>query len=141
MISDTRSYWDEQAEGFDDAADHGLVDPAVREAWVALLLPLVPGPGSDVADPGCGTGSPSLLLGGAGHRVRVPGFSERIVDIARAKTERTGVSAGFVVGDASFPPFAPGSFDAVLARHVLWALPIRAPLWRAGLGCCAVRAP
>jgi ubiquinone/menaquinone biosynthesis C-methylase UbiE len=123
MTRDMRSYWDEQAEGFDDAADHGLVDPAVREAWEALLLPLVPGPGSDVADLGCGTGSLSLLLGGAGHRVRGLDFSERMVDIARAKAERTGVSAEFVVGDASFPPFAPGSFDVVLARHVLWALP------------------
>ena len=26
-------------------------------------------------------------------------------------------------GDASEPPFSPASFDVVLARHVLWALP------------------
>jgi len=90
MTGTTRSYGDEQADEFDDAADHGLVDPAVREAWGALLLPLVPRPGSDVADLGCGTGSFSLLLGSAGHRVTGLDFSERMVDIARAKADRTG---------------------------------------------------
>ncbi|MFD5278138.1 hypothetical protein ACFWIX_11350 [Pseudarthrobacter sp. NPDC058362] len=69
MSDAVRSYWDSQAGTFDAEADHGLLDPAVREAWAELLLPLMPGPGCDVADLGCGTGSLSLLLGEAGHHV------------------------------------------------------------------------
>ena len=30
--------WDAAAATFDDEADHGLRDPAVRAAWAALLL-------------------------------------------------------------------------------------------------------
>ena len=32
------AYWDDQADTFDDGADHGLRDPRVREAWRRLLL-------------------------------------------------------------------------------------------------------
>ena len=123
MTDAVRSYWDSQAETFDDEADHGLADPAVRGAWEALLLPLIPEPGSDVADLGCGTGSLSLLLGRAGHRVRGMDLSGNMVDIARAKAAAAGVPAEFMVGDASSPALAPRSFDAIIARHVLWALP------------------
>ena len=123
MTDAVRSYWDSQAETFDDEADHGLADPAVRGAWEALLLPLIPEPGSDVADLGCGTGTLSLLLGRAGHRVRGMDLSGKMVDTARAKAAAAGVPAEFVVGDASSPALAPRSFDAIIARHVLWALP------------------
>ncbi|TPV52497.1 class I SAM-dependent methyltransferase [Pseudarthrobacter phenanthrenivorans] len=123
MTDDVREYWDAQAESFDEEADHGLADPVVRQAWEALLLPLIPRPGSAVADLGCGTGTLSLLLGGAGHRVQGVDLSGNMVDIARAKAARAGIAAEFVVGDASLPPLPPASFDVVLGRHVLWALP------------------
>ena len=54
--------WDAAAANFDDEPDHGLRDPAVRDAWRAALaawLPAVPG---QVLDAGCGTGSLSVLL-------------------------------------------------------------------------------
>jgi ubiquinone/menaquinone biosynthesis C-methylase UbiE len=47
----------------------------------------------------------------------------RMVAAARAKAASAGVTAEFVVGDAAAPPWAPGSFDVVLTRHVLWAMP------------------
>jgi hypothetical protein len=31
--------WDDQAVTFDDEPDHGLRDPAVRQAWADLLRP------------------------------------------------------------------------------------------------------
>ncbi|WHP59226.1 class I SAM-dependent methyltransferase [Arthrobacter sp. KFRI-F3372] len=83
----------------------------------------MPSPGCDVADLGCGTGSLSLLLGEAGHQVWGMDLSEQMVARARTKLADAGVSAEFVVGDASVPPRARGSADVVLARHVLWALP------------------
>jgi SAM-dependent methyltransferase len=119
---DLVQYWDEQAERFDDEPDHGLADPQVREAWARLLLPLMP-PSASVADLGSGTGTLAVLLGQAGHRVSGLDIAPRMVDAARVKAASTGVDAEFIVGDAAAPPWAPGSFDVVLTRHVLWAMP------------------
>ncbi|MDZ4092217.1 MAG: class I SAM-dependent methyltransferase [Arthrobacter sp.] len=128
MDDATRDYWDGQAADFDREADHGLLDPGVRQAWAGLLLPLMPLPGSEVADLGCGTGSLSLLLAEAGHLVRGLDLSGRMVEAARVKAAKaagagTPAAAEFQQGDASDPPYPPASCDVVLARHVLWALP------------------
>jgi SAM-dependent methyltransferase len=113
--------WDEQADTFDDSPDHGLTDPTVRDAWQRLLLPLMPGPSSRVADIGCGTGSLAVLLAEAGHRVCGIDLAPRM--FARARAKAAGLAVDLAVGDASAPPWADGRFDVVLARHVLWALP------------------
>lgn len=122
MTADVRDYWDEQAASFDDEPDHGLRDPGVRAAWSALLLPLVP-PASRVADLGAGTGSLSVLLAQAGHRVTGVDLAPRMVAAARAKAVAAGVPATFAVADAAAPPLPEATFDVVLVRHVLWALP------------------
>ncbi|HET9347704.1 MAG TPA: class I SAM-dependent methyltransferase [Arthrobacter sp.] len=128
MDDATREYWDGQAADFDREADHGLLDPGVRQAWTELILPLIPLPGSDVADLGCGTGSLSLLLAEEGHQVRGLDLSGRMVEAARTKAAAAAAAgmpaaAEFLQGDASEPPYLPASCDVVLARHVLWALP------------------
>ncbi|MBY8848099.1 class I SAM-dependent methyltransferase [Saccharothrix longispora] len=122
MTDDAREYWDRQADAFDDEPDHGLRDEHVRRAWADLLLPLLPR-AADVVDLGCGTGSLSVLLAQAGHRVRGLDLSDRMVAAARAKAAAAGVDAGFTRGDAASPRLGTGSCDVVLARHVLWALP------------------
>ena len=115
------AYWDAEAARFDDEPDHGLRDPATRAAWGALLEQHLPPAPSDVVDLGCGTGTLSLLLAEAGHRVRGLDYSPAMVAAARAKTAGAGVEV--LEGDAAEPPYAPGSCDVVLSRHVLWALP------------------
>lgn len=123
-------FWDGQAATFDREPDHGLTDPDVRRAWADLLLPLLPPVPASVVDLGCGTGSLTALLAGAGYDVRGLDLSERMVAAARAKV--AGVE--FRQGDAARPPYPPGSFDVVLVRHVLWALPDPAAAierWRA----------
>ncbi|MEU3642355.1 class I SAM-dependent methyltransferase [Lentzea sp. NPDC034063] len=114
----TREFWDRHAATFDDEPDHGLRDPLVRAAWARLLLPLVPAE-SSVADLGCGTGSLSALFAEAGHDVHGLDLSSRMLEAARAKAP----DASFTAGDAAHPPYPEASFDVVLARHVLWALP------------------
>jgi predicted acetyltransferase/SAM-dependent methyltransferase len=115
--------WDGAADGFDDEPDHGLRDPATRVAWDALLRSLVPAEAREVADIGCGTGSLSVLLAARGLHVRALDLSPRMVGLARAKAAASGVDLDVVVGDASYPPWEAGCVDAVVARHVVWALP------------------
>jgi SAM-dependent methyltransferase len=118
--------WDAHAATFDDEADHGLRDPSVRAAWTELLLPLMPDPPATIVDLGCGTGSLSLLLAAAGHRVHGLDASGAMLAVARAKSAAAGVPVRLVEGDAGDPPIATGSADVVLCRHVLWALEDRA---------------
>lgn len=119
---DAVDLWDSEAPTFDDAADHGLRDPAVRSAWRSLLSGLLPHPPSRVADLGCGTGTLALLLAEEGHTVDGVDFSPEMVARALAKTAaEPGVS--ILEGDAFEPPLPPAAYDVVLTRHVLWALP------------------
>jgi SAM-dependent methyltransferase len=107
---------------FDDEPDHGLREPATRAAWLELLTEHLPAPPARIADLGCGTGTLSVLLVDAGYAVDGVDFSPEMVARARAKAAgRDGVT--FVVADASTPPLEPAAYDAVLCRHVLWALP------------------
>ncbi|WND22012.1 class I SAM-dependent methyltransferase [Streptomyces violaceus] len=113
--------WDERAASFDEEPDHGLRDPGVRRAWDGRLRGWLPGRAGDVLDLGCGTGSLSLLASEQGHRVTGVDLSPAMVTLAREKL--AGRDAVFLVGDAAAPPIGEQRFDAVLVRHVLWALP------------------
>lgn len=117
--------WDVEAATFDDEPDHGLRDAAVRSAWSDLIVPLLPMARSTVADLGCGTGSLSVLLAAAGHHVRGLDRSPQMLAAAVRKARAAGLAVAFDRGDAADPPYRTGSFDAVLVRHVLWALPDR----------------
>lgn len=119
----TPDLWDAEAPSFDNEADHGLLDPATREAWRRVLLDALPDGHSRVADLGCGTGSLSVLLAEAGHRVEGIDFSPEMVARASTKAAEHGVEVSFAVGDASAPALPRASYDVVLCRHVLWALP------------------
>jgi SAM-dependent methyltransferase len=139
-----RAYWDAAAPGFDAEPDHGLHDPAVGAAWAELLRAYLPPPPASVLDLGCGTGSLSVLLAALGHAVTGLDFSPAMIALAEAKAEaeaqaRTaGVApaAGpwhrpqFYVMNAAEPSFDPASFDVLLCRHLLWALPAPAEVLR-----------
>ncbi|MGZ4448603.1 MAG: class I SAM-dependent methyltransferase [Nocardioides sp.] len=121
-LPDQRALWDAEAAAFDEAPDHGLRDPAVRAVWRDLLLGALPAAPGRVADLGAGTGTLSLLLADAGFRVDGVDLSPEMVRLARAKAAgRDDVT--FVEADASAPPLEAGRYDAVVCRHVLWALP------------------
>ncbi|RKN37777.1 class I SAM-dependent methyltransferase [Streptomyces hoynatensis] len=128
------AYWDAAADAFDEEPDHGLRDGRVRRAWARRLAQWIPVAAADVLDVGCGTGSLSLLLGRAGHRVLGVDLSPRMVEAARAKAARAAVAASFLVGDAAAPPTGSRRFDVVLARHLLWTLPDPAAALSAWVG-------
>jgi len=114
--------WDAEAQAYDEPADHGLLDPAARAAWRSLLLGLLPPPPARVADLGCGTGTLSVLLAEEGFDVVGVDFAPEMLRRAVAKGAGTpGVQ--LVRGDAAVPPLERATYDVVLCRHVLWALP------------------
>lgn len=129
MSSRDPALWDVEATTFDEAADHGLRDPSVREAWRSLLLSLLPPAPARVADLGCGTGTLALLLAEEGYVVAGVDFSPEMVRRAVAKAGSFPATA-FLVGDAAHPPLPAGAYDVVLCRHVLWALPDPAAVLR-----------
>ncbi len=118
---ETRAAWDAEAATFDDEPDHGLEDAATRAAWRRLLLAHLPPAPARVADLGSGTGTLAVLLAEQGYAVSGLDLSPAMV--ARAEVKGAGLPVTFAVGDAAAPGLAPGSFDVVLSRHVLWALP------------------
>jgi SAM-dependent methyltransferase len=116
----TPNPWDAEASTFDDEPDHGLTDPDVRAAWADLILPLMPAAKTNVVDLGCGTGSLAILLAEAGHDVCGIDLSGRMLDVARKKAGDLRID--FRQGDAADPPTS-RTYDVVLVRHVLWAMP------------------
>lgn len=119
----TRAFWDAEAMAFDDEPDHGLRDPATRAAWCDLLLEHLPPAPSQVADLGCGTGTLSVLLAEQGYGVTGVDLSPAMIARSRAKASAAGLRVSLSVGDAADPDLPTGTFDVVLSRHVLWALP------------------
>ncbi|MDH6580682.1 class I SAM-dependent methyltransferase [Kitasatospora sp. MAP5-34] len=116
-------YWDAAASSFDDEPDHGLRADHTRLAWARLLRSWVPSGPVDILDVGCGTGSLSLLLAQAGHRVTGVDLAPRMVEQAREKLADAGLPARFLVGDAASPPTGEERFDVLLSRHLVWTLP------------------
>jgi SAM-dependent methyltransferase len=115
--------WDEAAASFDEEPDHGLHPGPVLAAWTALLKQWLPQGTAEVVDVGCGTGSLSVVMAGLGHRVTGVDFSAAMIAKAREKTAAQGLSIDFAVMDAAELAFASGSFEGLVGRHVLWALP------------------
>ncbi|HML24552.1 MAG TPA: methyltransferase domain-containing protein [Aggregatilinea sp.] len=120
---DIRQYWDDMAASFDTEPDHGLRDPQARRAWTDLLRTWMPNGPQTVLDVGCGTGSLSVILAELGHTVTGIDVSPNMIAQAEAKARAQGCDIPFHVMDAASPRFEPGTFDVVLCRHVLWALP------------------
>lgn len=124
-LRELRQIWDAEATTFDDQPDHGLRDPAILAAWTSLLkrsLPASTG-AEKVLDIGCGTGSLSLVLVGLGYQVTGIDFSPEMIARAQAKTAAAHDAVTFHVMDAAFPQLPPQQFDALVCRHLLWALP------------------
>lgn len=123
MNSGIADYWNDYADVYDNEPDHGLGDPAIRQAWRVLLERWLPAASCDVVDLACGTGSLTELAAGLGHRVVGVDLAGNMVERARAKTARYAGRVTVKLGDACDPPIEPSSVDVVLARHILWTLP------------------
>ena len=134
-LHESRSFWDDQAAAFDEAPDHGLHDPAVRAAWMALLESCLPPPRQGaLLDLGCGTGTLSLILAGWGYAVTGIDLSPGMIAQAERKAQAAGRPITFHVMDAAFPDLPGQTFDVLVCRHLLWALPEPAQVLRRWAG-------
>jgi SAM-dependent methyltransferase len=118
------AHWNRRAAHFDDDFGHSNRTAAEHAAWEGILARVVPAGGAlDALDAGCGTGFLSLALAGRGHRVTGVDFAPKMLEAAREKAAASGFDIRFQHGDVENLPFAAGSFDLVICRHLLWTLP------------------
>ena len=118
------AHWGRRAAHFDEDFGHSIRTAAERAAWDRILDLALPRRGAlDALDAGCGTGFLSFELAGRGHRVTGIDFAPAMLAEARRKAAERGVAIRFEEGDAEQLPFAGGTFDLVVSRHVLWTLP------------------
>ena len=118
------AHWDRRAPSFDEDFGHSIRTPAERTAWDRILDLVLAGRGKlDALDAGCGTGFLTFELAARGHRVTGVDFAPAMIAEARRKAAERGVSVRLEEADAEQLPFAPGSFDLAISRHVLWTLP------------------
>jgi len=118
------AHWGRRAAHFDEDFGHSIRTPAERAAWDRIFDLVLAGRSAlDVLDAGSGTGFLSLELASRGHRVTGIDFAPAMLAEARRKAAEQGAAISFEEADAEQLPFAPGSFDLVVSRHVLWTLP------------------
>ncbi len=121
VLSEVRSYWDADAETYDQAADHYPTRPQEVASWAAALRRLLPEPPLKVLDVGAGTGFLSLLLASQGYQVTATDLSPGMLDRLRAKATVRGLAIQVVEADAEHPPV--DDYGAVVERHLMWTLP------------------
>src|SRR5881296_1745577 len=118
------AHWDRRAPSFDEDFGHSIRTPAERAAWDRILDLVLAGRGAlHALDVGCGTGFLAFELAARGHHVTGVDFAPAMIAEARRKAAARGVSIRLEEADAEALPFARGSFDLVISRHLLWTLP------------------
>ncbi|CAN5569079.1 class I SAM-dependent methyltransferase [soil metagenome] len=122
-LQESRQVWDQAAATFDEAPDHGLRDPVVRQAWRDKFVHWLPATPAVILDIGCGTGSLSLLLAELGHVVTGIDLSPAMIARAEAKARAAAQQITFAVMDGVEPELAPQQFGIIVCRHILWTLP------------------
>jgi ubiquinone/menaquinone biosynthesis C-methylase UbiE len=118
------AHWGRRAPNFDEDFGHSIRTDAERAAWDRIFDIVLSGRTAlDALDAGCGTGFLCFELATRGHRVTGVDFAPAMLAEARRKAAERTASIRFDEADAEQLPFASGSFDLVISRHVLWTLP------------------
>ena len=120
--------WNEGAATYDDHRRHGILHEDESVAWSRMATAIFGDPRRTevpikrVLDVGTGTGLMALLAAELGHDVTGLDMSEAMLDRARRKARELRLDVRWDVGDAEDPPYAPGTFDILVSRHVAWTL-------------------
>jgi len=123
------AFWNEMM-GEGNAFQRVLIGPATERLLRVL-------PGETVLDVACGNGVFSRRLAELGARVVAVDFSEKFVELARARTEEAGYgdAVEYLVADATdekrMLALGEERFDAVVCNMALMDMPVIDPLMRA----------
>jgi ubiquinone/menaquinone biosynthesis C-methylase UbiE len=116
-----RSYWDEDAAGYDRTPGHYPQTPAEWAAWRGALEPLLPPAPARVLDVGAGTGFLTIAAAGLGHAVTAVDLSGQMLARLTAKASAQQLTVTAIQASADQLPQE--GFDVVMSRHLLWTLP------------------
>ena len=120
--------WDAGAATYDRLPRHGIRHDDERRAWRRLVAAILGDPAHAslpklrVLDVGTGTGVLAFLAAELGHDVTAIDLSPGMLTQARHHAMDAGLAVTWLEGDAEAPPIEPGSFDAVISRHLVWTL-------------------
>lgn len=117
------AYWTERAPSYDDHQQRPERRDLDVAAWSEIWSGALPPAPARVLDVGTGSGHVAFLLASLGHDVTGIDLSDGMLAIARERAASLGAGAPrFEVGDAVAPGLEPSSYDAVVARYVMWTL-------------------
>jgi len=117
-----RNFWNKRADSYDKVA-YSTPWEWAKYAWKGLLVEVLGNRKLRVLDVETGTGFIALLLAELGHEVIGVDISEGMLRIAREKARKLNIdNVEFRLADAEELPFPDNTFDAVIARHVVWTL-------------------
>ena len=95
-----------------------------HELWLDELKKYIPMDRKlDILDVGTGTGFLALLLASQGHHVTGIDLTPDMIRAAEKMSGQLGIPADFYVMDGETPDFKEGSFDVIVSRNLMWALP------------------
>jgi len=122
-----RSYWNDAASAYDACPGHDLRTARERWAWQRQLErsfgPGDAGANKKILDVGTGTGSIAVLLANMGMDVAGVDIAPNMLEIARRRANKQGVSINLVEASADALPFEDDTYDIVFSRHLFWTLP------------------
>jgi SAM-dependent methyltransferase len=114
-------FWSKRSESGGPSTMEVRTEPE-HVAWLDSLRPLLPPPPVDVLDVGTGRGFVALLMADLGQRVVGIDLAPGMLASARSHAAGSANPPEFRSGDATDPPFPPGSLDVLSNRQVFWTL-------------------
>jgi ubiquinone/menaquinone biosynthesis C-methylase UbiE len=115
-VEDQKALWNGTA-GAAWVQAQALLDDMYRPFEELLVEAVTAASAQRVLDVGCGTGSTTLAVSRRDGRTGVGlDISAPMIAVARARAEREGSPARFIVADAQSYAFEPASFDAIISR-------------------------
>jgi 2-polyprenyl-3-methyl-5-hydroxy-6-metoxy-1,4-benzoquinol methylase len=118
-MAEETQFWNRLADKY---AAQPVADQASYETKLEATRRLLR-PDMEVFEFGCGTGTTALTHAPLVRHIHATDFSQRMVEIARAKAEKAGITnVTFEQADITTMPPAPARYDVVMGHSILHLL-------------------